>query len=160
MVEDARGLPVSGAQANEIRAVDAFREGLLAMEGGLDGIIEDAERSPGCPLLQIYAGIFFLYAGTTEGTSTAIKWLDRAQEAIGGATLQERMLLEALRLWSRDDNEGAIDLLEESTTLHPRDLVAAKICEFNYYVTGQHHQASRDDVLTLVSRTSTRTPFL
>ncbi|MEE3328791.1 MAG: hypothetical protein VX252_15735 [Myxococcota bacterium] len=143
MLEDAHGLAVSAAQSSDIAAVDDFREALLAMEGGLERVAESAEGAPGCPLLQIYAAIFFLYAGTQEGTSIATQWLDRAQGAMNGSTDRERMLLQAVRLWSQDDNEGAMDLLEEITALHPRDLVAAKICEFNYYITGQHHQGPR-----------------
>ncbi len=143
MYEDGRGLQVNGAGEREIRAVDDFRERMLAMDGGLDRVIEAAESAPGCALLQVYAAILFLYAGTREGTAAAVSWLARAETALDGASDRERRLYDAAVCWSRNDNEASVERLEELTRLDPRDLVAAKACEVNYFVLGQHHQGER-----------------
>ena len=142
-MDDSRGLPVSGADAESILAVDTFRGGLLAMEGGLDGVVDAARRAPGCALLQIYAAIFSLYAGTRSGNEEAASWLEGADEVLQGVQGRERKLFEAVRSWLHDDLESAMQRLEDITSEYPRDLVAAKACEFLYYLTGQHYGGSR-----------------
>ena len=134
---------MSGAGEADIVAIDAFRDGLLAMEGGIESVADAAEASPGCCLLQVYAAVLFLHAGTEQGTKTALSWLARAERASSDSSVRERMLLEGCRSWSRGDNESAIELFEGLTKDYPRDLVAAKACEHNYYLTGQHHQGPR-----------------
>ncbi|MEE3328144.1 MAG: hypothetical protein VX252_12480 [Myxococcota bacterium] len=142
-MDDSRGLSVRGADAESIAAVDSFREGLLAMEGGLDGIVDAAERAPGCALLQVYAALFFLYAGTREGNAEAARWLHRAAPVMQGVSGREGQFFSAGKLWIDDDLEGAMQGLEQITSEYPRDLVAAKTCEFLYYLTGQHRAGPR-----------------
>ena len=142
-MDDSRGLPVTGADAQSIAAIDSFREGLLAMEGGLDGVVDAAKRAPECALLQMYAALFFIYASTREGNRTAEKWLRRAEAALGDASFRERQFFSALQLWIMDDLEGAMETLEQLTSDFPRDLVSAKACEFVYFLTGQNHAGPR-----------------
>ena len=142
-MDDSRGLSVTGADAESIAAMDTFRERLLAMEGGLDGIVDAAERAPGCALLQMHAALLFVYAGTREGNRTAAKWLHRAEPSLQGVGVRERNFFDALQLWLKDDLEGAMRSLEQLTSEFPRDLVSAKACEFLYYLTGQHHAGPR-----------------
>ena len=54
------------------------------MEGGLDGVLDAAKAAPGCALLQIYAALFSLYAGTEQGKAQAVQWLDQAEPALKG----------------------------------------------------------------------------
>ena len=142
-IKDSLGLSVEGAGQSDVEAVDSFREGLLAMEGGLEGILEAAESAPGCALLQTYAAIFYLYAGTAEGNRTAQSWMVRARSALTPESHRERRILEALHLWHEVDYESAMDALEALTEEWPQDFVAVKVCEFLYYLTGQHYQALR-----------------
>ena len=140
---DAQELPVSAASASDLAAIDAFTAGLLAMEGGLDGILSAAKTSPGCPLLQIDAAIFFLYAGTQKGVETARQWLDRAEPLLTQAHPREQRLYHASTLWADNDIESAMDALEGISADWPGDLVAVKACEFLYYLGGQHCNAKR-----------------
>ena len=142
-MDDSRGLSVTGADTESIAAVDSFREGLLAMEGGLDVVLDAAERATGCGLLQMYGALFFLYAGTREGNQTAQQWLHRAEPLLDSTGFRERNFFSALQLWVKNDLEGAMRSLEQLTSGSPRDLVAAKACEFLYYLTGQHHAGPR-----------------
>ena len=139
----SHGLPTTGADDAAMEAVHSFRDHLLQMSGGNDGILDAASAAPQCPLLQLYAAIFWLYAQTRAGNIEAEEWIQRAEKNIAGANDREKSLLEACRRWQVNDPEGAIDLLEEITEKYPRDTVAAKACEFNYYLTGQHFQAER-----------------
>ena len=142
-MDDSRGLSVSGADSESISAVEKFRQGLLAMEGGLDGIVEAARRAPGCALLQIYATIFFIYAGTRSANEEAASWLGAAEEALQGVKGRERKLFDAVHSWLHDDLEAAMQRFEDITSEYPRDLVALKACEFLYYLNGQHYCGSR-----------------
>lgn len=139
----SHGLRTTGADNAAIEAVQSFRDHLLRMAGGNDGILEAASAAPQCPLLQLYAAIFWLYAGTRAGNIEARKWIRRAERNIAEANDREKSLLAACRRWQTNDPEGATDLLEEITEKYPRDTVAAKACEFNYYLTGQHFQSRR-----------------
>jgi len=49
----------------------------------------------------------------------------------------------ATQAGARGDFEAAADRLEAITLRWPRDLLAAKVCEFHYYQMGQHWTASR-----------------
>ena len=142
-MDDSQGLSVFGADAESVEAVNSFRQGLLAMEGGLDGVTESAERAPGCALLQMYAAVFFLYAGTRDGNAQAVSWLARAESSLAGVSARERQFFEALTRWIDEDLEGAMQILEQVTSDSPRDLVAVKTCEFLYYLTGQHQAGPR-----------------
>ena len=139
----SHGLPATGADETAIVAIEDFRNHLLQMAGGNDSILDAATEAPQCPVLQVYAAIFCLYARTRAGDREADKWLLRADQTIADGTEREKLLLEACRRWRSNDPEGAIDLLEDITRKHPRDTVAAKACEFNYYLTGQHFQGPR-----------------
>ena len=139
----SHGLPTTGADDASIEGVHSFRDHLMRMAGGNEGVLDAAEAAPQCPLLQLYAAIFWLYAGTRAGNIEAAKWIQRAEGSIADANAREKSLLEACRRWQVNDPEGTIDLLEEITREYPRDTVAAKACEFNYYLTGQHFQAAR-----------------
>lgn len=136
-------LATTGADAAAIEAIETFRDRLLRMEGGTDEVLLAAAKAPECPLLQIYAAIFWLYAGTRAGNAEATPWIRRAEKTIANGTEREKCMLEVCHRWQANDPESAIDLLEEITRLHPRDTVAAKASEFNYYKTGQHFQARR-----------------
>ena len=142
-MNDSRGLLVSGADPASVAAVDAFSRGLLAMEGGLNGVLDAALAAPGCAQLQIYAALFSLYAGTRQGNREATQWRDRAEPALKGVQGRERRLFEVLDFWLHDDLESAMQGLEHITSEYPRDLVAAKTCEFLYYLTGQHRAGKR-----------------
>ena len=131
-MDDSRGLSVSGADSESISAVEKFRQGLLAMEGGLDGIVEAARRAPGCALLQIYATIFFLYAGTRSANEEAASWLGAAEEALQGVKGRERKLFDAVHSWLHDDLEAAMqrfrflqNALVEARRLHIQSWTSA-----------------------------------
>ena len=64
------GLPEiqsSAALPEDLATLEAFARGLLAMEGGLDGIVEAAQSSPGGPSLQLYSAIFSVHSGVRSG---------------------------------------------------------------------------------------------
>ena len=138
-----QGLVTTGAGVSAIDAIETFRQRLLRMEGGTDSVLDAATEAPECALLQIYAAIFWLYAGSRAGNTEALKWIARAEQSIAAGTDREKFWLEACRRWQDGDPEDTIERLEEITRRYPRDTVAAKACEYNYYITGQHFQAQR-----------------
>ena len=143
MQEDLPEIQASAALPENRAALEVFARGLLAMEGGLDGIVEAAQSSPGCPSLQLYAALFFLYAGTLEGIQSARPWLRRAKPLLTQANAREQRLYAAAISWADNNIETAMEALESIIREWPEDLVALKACEYLYYLGGQHHHGQR-----------------
>ncbi|MFP6663300.1 MAG: hypothetical protein VCC00_03760 [Deltaproteobacteria bacterium] len=143
MLKCSRGYVVTGANATDVEAVDRFRARLIRMEGGADFVLDAALEAPGCALLQIYAALFWLHGATRAAYAQAIPWIERAETVRAGISGREAQLLAAAKLWLAGDPEATMDMFESITESFPRDQVAAKSCEFNQFIVGQHFQAAR-----------------
>jgi hypothetical protein len=94
-------------------------------------------------MVQLGAASFCLFGQTRAADEAAAGYLAATEPLLASATERERHLYHALRLWNRQDHLGAVAALEEMTVKWPRDLLAAKIAEFLYYVLGQQHEGRR-----------------
>lgn len=139
----SRDLATTAVRPADVEAIDRFRSRLIRMEGGTDFILDAAEEAEGCPLLPTYAAIFWLYAGTRAGVEAARPFIAEAAALQAQANDREQQLFAATEAWAANRPESVIEILESLTAAYPRDQVAAKACEFQYYLTGQHHQAQR-----------------
>ena len=139
----ALDLAITAEERADAEAIDRFRARLLRMEGKTDFILAAAERAGGCPLLATYAAIFWLYAGTRKGIENARPWIRAAAALQPAANDRERRLFSAVQCWAANQPGDAIEILEALTAAWPRDQVAAKICEYQYFLVGQHHEARR-----------------
>jgi len=137
-----RGLDVTAESAEAVAAIDQFEQNLLHLQPGVERIFSDAEAFPETPMVQAYAATALLY-GQDEGSRVAAAPLKRARAASYGATMREIQYLEAVEHFQRNEFLPATDRLEALTVDYPRDLVAAKVCEFLYYARGQHHNGER-----------------
>src|SRR5690606_14783727 len=77
------------------------------------------------------------------GERAAAGYLARAVGAGVPLLPREAALAAALRAWQRRAFSDAAAMLEALTDEWPRDLLAAKLAEFPYYVLGQQHEAQR-----------------
>jgi len=111
--QDARGLEVTNGDPRALAAIDNFAVDLLGMGPDTARILDAAEQSPDCGLLQTYAGFFHMYALTEAGRGTAKDALFRARRL--AATPRERGLLEAGQAWHDGDYEAAMDHCEAVT---------------------------------------------
>ena len=143
MTRDARGLPITAQSDAEVASIDWFTTRLARIDRGAEAILEDAKSFPGSPMIQLGAASFCLFGQTTAADQAAAVYLAAAKPLLASATERERQLHHALTLWGRKDHLGSVAALEEITRTWPRDLLAAKIAEFLYYVLGQQHEGQR-----------------
>ena len=134
-------LEVSTGEPEALAAIANFADDLLSMGPHTARIFDAAKNNPECGLLQTYAGILHLYAMTTPENAVANQCFDRAR--VLGGNARELAVLEAAQTWHNGNYEGAMDLCEDITRQWPRDVVAAKIAEFNYFLGGQYWNRER-----------------
>ena len=137
MKRDSRGLAVSTNDDAVVAAADLFRDQILAIGPRISAILSAADEHPESVLLQALAATLGLYGQDRAGAELAERYLMRAQSAPAGNE-REMLYLEATRSGASGDIESAASGLEAITERWPRDLVAAKVCEFHYYQMGQH----------------------
>jgi tetratricopeptide (TPR) repeat protein len=143
MTLDARGLPVTTHSDAELASIDWFTRRLARIDRGAEAILEDAKSFPGSPMIQLAAASFCLFGQTRAADAAAADYLAAAKPLLASATEREQHLYHALSLWARKDHLGAVAAFEDITAKWPRDLLAAKIAEFIYYILGQQHEGAR-----------------
>jgi len=143
MATDARGLDVGTGDAGIIAAVDDFVARLIRIDQGVERFLDVAAANPELPLLRLYAASLFLFAQTEAARASAAQHLEAARLRLDGAGEHVRALFAAVELWHANRNHRAADAFEALTARWPRDLAAAKMCEFLYYVLGQQHCGER-----------------
>jgi hypothetical protein len=143
MTLDARGLPVTAHCDAEIASIDWFTRRLARIDRGAEAIIEDAKSFPGSPMIQLAAASFCLFGQTRAADKAAADYLAAAKPLLASATEREQHLYHALSLWAGKDHLRAVAAFEDITAKWQRDLLAAKIAEFIYYILGQQHEGPR-----------------
>ncbi|PWT88167.1 MAG: hypothetical protein C5B56_09270 [Proteobacteria bacterium] len=143
MRRDARGLPITAETNAEIASIDYFTARLARFDRGCEAILEDAKSYPGSPMIQLGAAAFCLYGQSAGADQAAAGYLMAADPLLRSSTRREQQFHRGLTLWARKDHLGAVAVFEEITREWPRDILAAKIAEFLYYVLGQQHEGIR-----------------
>lgn len=143
MATDARGLEVGTGDAGLIAALDDFVARLVRIDQGAERLLDVAAANPDLPLARIYAASLFLFAQTEAARATAATHLDAARARLDGADERIRALFHAVERWHANAIHEAADAFEALTRCWPRDIAAAKMCEFLYYVLGQQHCGRR-----------------
>lgn len=143
MLHDFRGVPVSTQSESALEASNDFNRRLLRLDTGTEKIFAAQEAEPDDPVLNLYTALACLYAQTDAYTVKAGGYLDRVSAQQDGLSPRDSLLLEALTAFQRRQFYLAQERLEELTEDFPRDLLGAKVCEFIYYVLGQHYSGPR-----------------
>jgi len=143
MATGARGLEIGTGDPSVVAAVDDFVARLVRIDQGVERFLDVAAANPELPLLRIYAASLFLFAQTEAARALAAQHLDAARARLAGAGEHARALFTAVELWHGHAYHRAADAFEALTARWPRDLAAAKMCEFLYYVLGQQHCGPR-----------------
>lgn len=142
-MRDAVGLEVSTDDVVAIAAIDHFRVELLGLGLGVGDIVAAAADRPDEVLIQAYAACLGLYGQCPAGDRDATAHLALANEAAARANARERAFVAALDDWLGRRTEDATAKLEALLAEWPRDLVAAKVLEFMYFLLGQHYSGPR-----------------
>jgi len=147
MPRDCRDLPVTVGRQATVYAINDFIEGLLGYETKAAGIVTAADEDADSTLANAYAAMFFMFLESREAPAQAAHYIARAAAAAVHATERERMVLDAATGWVYGDIPRALSVSEELATRHPRELAAAKVCQYHYFnlgdAPGQLHIAEK-----------------
>ena len=138
---DARGLEITSADPEARIAIDRFCDELLAMGTDGDRILAAADTHPECPMVQVDAALFLLYGCTQASTRASQEPLERARKT--AQLPREKAWVDVVSHWQRGDFETVQERCEAITRQWPRDIVAAKVAEFHYYLCGQYWSGPR-----------------
>lgn len=122
-------------------AVEDFRRKILRFDAGAEKILDAAARYPDETMVQLCASALHLYGQTGENDEAAKSLLDAAERC--GAGSEHPELFQALAHWLALRHDDAARALEALTERDPADLLAARICEFIYYIMGQQYSGAR-----------------
>src|SRR5262249_8492577 len=126
MRHDARGLAITAASDEAAAAHDATVTAYcgLRLETG-DRLKAALAVDPHLVFAHVLKGYFMLLMGKRPMVARAIAATDAADAAIAavGANPRERQHLEALRAWSRGDQQRTVALWEAIVAEYPRDIV-------------------------------------
>ena len=132
---DARGLPVSTAKPESVRALDRALDAYLGARGDarerLDAVLAD---DPACVLGHCLDGYLHLLSSKRVAFAGAADALARAR-AIGRPeqarlTERERSHVDALDAWSRGDFRGAVRHWDAILERAPLDIMALRVSQF------------------------------
>lgn len=140
---DARGLTMTAESAAAVAAFDTFAARLIRIGQGVEEILEAAATYPRTPMIQISAAALCLFAQEPTADDAAADYLAAADRSIAPAEPREKAWLSAVCRWAAKDHLGAAAAFEAITEAWPADLLAAKTCEFLYYVLGQEQEGER-----------------
>jgi len=144
MKHDRHGHEISTDSEQVALDLDRFAADFLAARDGAARIADVARANPDCALAQAYAAAMALYSQSrAEIERTAVPLLERASALRAGITARESLLVDALLAWVRDDVQGALSLYERIADDWPRDVVAAKLAEFLFYVAPDYRRHLR-----------------
>jgi len=136
-----KGLESTVTDPEAAETFERFSSRLLRISPGAEEILNAARDSPEEPIYQLGRSLFWLFGQTAEAQEQAADALSLLDEA----TLEphQKRWHGALTLWQQRDFDRAASAFEQLTQDAPEDLLAAKGCEFLYYILGQQHSGPR-----------------
>lgn len=136
-----KGLESTVADPLAAETFECFSSRLLRISPGAEIILDAARDAPEEPVYQLGRSLFWLFGQTAEAQGQAAAALSQLEQT----TLEphQKRWKAALTLWQQRDFDRAAAAFEELTRQAPEDLLAAKACEFLYYILGQQHCGPR-----------------
>ncbi len=136
MLTDRWGNKVATDRPATIAALDRFTNSFLSYGTDFAVIFAAADDDPACPAVQTHAAILGLFMENAEGRDLARRYLDRARQALGGATKREILLFEATDAWRRGDMITATARHEKLAAEYPGDIFSIKLGQTHYFNLG------------------------
>jgi len=135
---DARGLPLSTASANAVRAYDHLVAGYLTQRADTpDRLTAVLEADPDFALAHCMKGYFAMMAYKQATVPNAFQAARTAQSLATGASPRERSHIAALAAWAEGELDRAIGLWESILRTHPLDVVAFRLAHFANFWLGR-----------------------
>jgi hypothetical protein len=129
-MQDCLGNPVTAMRETTLRGVDDFIEGYLAYETRAEGIVAAADADPACCLVNVYAGMLWMFLEAPDAALHAAKYLAAAERTAFAATAREQLNTALLRAWVADDLPEALRLCDRISDEFPGDLVVVKTHQY------------------------------
>ena len=139
----SRGWVYSTSDSAAGAALDSFADRILALDQGMEQILESAKAFSAEPSVRLAAAFFWLFGQTPETQREAGAHLEAVRARVDDLTSRELQWLRALELWHSRAFDAAASVFESITELWPEDLLALRAAEFLYYVIGQQFSGER-----------------
>lgn len=139
MHHDRRGVPVTSANAAAVASFDQAVRGLLAhRRDASDHLATALGHDPDLALGHCFTGFALLLLGQSEQVVAAREAAARAEAAMAqrGATLRERRLCQALRLWLGGEMEHCATTIESILAADKLDAFAFKLLHAIHFILG------------------------
>ena len=140
MYRDARGLPVTAANAGAAEAYDRTIESFLRFGRDITEHLQAAiAADPGMVLARCLMGYLYHLRGfgpQVPSASAALAKAEAGAAGAAGATMRERLHVAALASWCQGDLVAAADRWDAILIDHPRDLLALKLATYARFYEG------------------------
>ena len=111
-------------------ALADFTHNLLRYGKDTHAVLTAADATPDDPTLNAYAAATAMFGMTPAAHAAASAYLVRARST--AASVDERMLVDAVAAWQNGDRPEAIALHRARLRVRPDDLAASKICQLHH----------------------------
>jgi hypothetical protein len=135
MWTDSLGNPLTLENGETVGGVNDFVEGFIASEARAVNIVEAAAKDAS-PIVQAYAAVVHMFAESRDSAANARPFIDAAFAHASRSTPREQRFIEAVKAWVEGDIPRAIDLHEEQSREHPRDLASLKLGQYHLFNIG------------------------
>ena len=131
MHNDIRGLTVTAASADAVRAFDHAIDAYLCYRSDIMARMEALfAADPDCGMAHILKGYLMMLGYKAQFVPIARAAAETAAPLLRHATARERAHLHALTLWADGDTDKAATIWEEILRDHPHDLLAFRLHHF------------------------------
>src|ERR1044071_8345946 len=138
MQHDAHGLPVSTSSPEVAAALHRTVESYLKARVDLrDHLAAMLKADPEFGFGQCLKGYFVMLLDKQAAVPVASAAAQAARRLSQGATLRERMHVDALDAWVAGDLVRALTIWEEILRAHPTDALAFRFAHYKYFWTGR-----------------------
>jgi tetratricopeptide (TPR) repeat protein len=133
MTHDLYGLPVTGADARTLQAIDDFIHGFISFEPKATNIMHVVSHAPDCCIANTYTAMLWMLLEAPIAANKARPYIEVAERCMASATPREQTMTQAIRAWVDGDVPKTIALCEAILDDHPRDMAALKLAQYHTF---------------------------
>lgn len=136
MTQDLYGLPVTTANPETLQGINDFIHGFLSYQPKATRIIAAADADPDCALANAYAAMLWMFLEAPVAPQKAAPYLARAQAGRDAVTAREALIIDAAAAWTRGEVPKLLEICDQITTDHPRDMATLKLAQYHLFNLG------------------------
>jgi hypothetical protein len=135
MWTDSLGNALTLEDGGSVAAVNDFVEGFIASEARAVNVVA-AAANDASPMVQACAAAVHMFAESRDAPMNARPFIDAAAANAAQATPREQRFIGAVQAWIDGNVPRAIELHEEQSREHPRDLASLKLGQYHLFNVG------------------------